>query len=88
MALIQPSIDPFTGMLTLEAPGMSVCKVAPTFQGSPCSVGVWNDAVLAVDQGIEAENWITEYLSEPCLCPPCKGCESLAAEELPTLSTT
>jgi hypothetical protein len=63
MALIKPSLDPFSQMLTLEAPGMPPCKVPPTREGFRYSVGVWDDTLLAVDQGIEAEEWISSYLS-------------------------
>ena len=63
MALIKPSLDPFSQILTLEAPGMLPCKVLPTREGFRYSVGVWDDTLLAVDQGIEAEEWISSYLS-------------------------
>jgi len=66
MALIKPSIDPFSQMLTLEAPGMPPCKVPPTKDGFRYSVGFWDDTLLAVDQGIEAEEWISSYLKRPC----------------------
>lgn len=69
MALIRPSLDPYSETLTLEAPGMASCKVAPTREGFRYSVGVWDDTLLAVDQGIEAEEWISAYLSNAPIPP-------------------
>ena len=39
-------------------------KVTPTNEGESIEVGVWDDTVRGVDQGVEASKWLTRYLSK------------------------
>lgn len=52
------------GMLTITAPSMPPLTV-PLRQGSGVElpVTVWDDSLSAIDQGAEAEEWATEFLS-------------------------
>jgi uncharacterized protein len=49
-------------LLCFSAEGTSALQVPVQRDGARCSVIVWRDACLAVDQGVEAARWLTEFL--------------------------
>jgi uncharacterized protein YcbX len=63
MALIHPRVA--GDALVLEAEGMPALSVPLASAGSPLRVGVWNDTVVAIDQGEAVAEWLTRFLAEP-----------------------
>jgi uncharacterized protein YcbX len=63
MALIHPRVS--DACLTLTATGMPDLSLPLTSHGSLLTVGVWNDRVVAVDQGEAVVDWLTRFLAEP-----------------------
>jgi len=60
MALIQASLAP--GLLRLAAPGAPPLEVSASAPGASVSVRVWDDAVNAIDAGVEASRWLNTVL--------------------------
>ena len=63
MALIHPGIS--EAGLALSADGMPDLTLPLLASGSPLKVGVWNDQVVAIDQGDAVAEWLTRFLAEP-----------------------
>lgn len=63
MALIHPTVS--GDALTLRAEGMPDLPVPLLADGSRLRVGVWNDKVVAIDQGEAVAEWLTRFLAEP-----------------------
>lgn len=62
VCLIRTAID--AHRLTLSAPGMPPLSVPLAgAAGATAAVRVWDDTVTAIDQGQEAEEWATAFLS-------------------------
>ncbi|MGD9899758.1 MAG: MOSC domain-containing protein [Calditrichaceae bacterium] len=64
MALIHPNIS--DSRLHLSAPRMPDIYVTPTYRGDRIDVNIWKDRCVAVDQGEEAAQWLSEFLGTPC----------------------
>jgi uncharacterized protein len=60
LCLVQPHLD--AGGLTLHAPGMPVLALSPQARGECLRVRVWDDVVLAQDEGAQAGQWIARFL--------------------------
>jgi uncharacterized protein len=66
MALIAPAIE--AGTLVLNAPGMEALRVPlelPFGRSASLDVLVWNHACRAFDEGNEAAQWLSQFLSRP-----------------------
>jgi hypothetical protein len=51
--------------LLLNAPGLPALSVPLGAAGARLAVRVWDDACVGIDQGGEAEEWVTRALGEP-----------------------
>jgi MOSC domain-containing protein len=51
--------------LVLNAPGLPTLTVPLDAAGARAPVRVWDDACVGVDQGKEAEDWVTRAVGEP-----------------------
>jgi len=60
LALVAPLIN--EELLTLRAPKMTPLDLPLRTSGSAQQVAVWRDHCQAVDQGIGAANWLSDYL--------------------------
>ena len=60
MALIRPELTPL--VCVLSAPGMTPLALPLAAAGEPVAVRVWDDAISALDVGLEAAQWISAFL--------------------------
>ena len=60
MALIRPKVT--DTHLTLDAPGMQSITVPIQRDGDSHPVTIWRDMAQAVSQGVEANQWVSEFL--------------------------
>ncbi|KAJ8602450.1 hypothetical protein CTAYLR_001277 [Chrysophaeum taylorii] len=69
MALVTPSLPSSASEpLELSAPGASTLKVSQVDSGGKrLNVRIWDDRVVAVDQGDEAAQWFSDFLEIPGL---------------------
>ena len=51
--------------LLLNAPGLATLTVPLGAAGTPTPVRVWNDYCVGLDQGKDAEAWVTRAVGEP-----------------------
>ena len=51
--------------LLLSAPGLPSLSVSLDTEGARLAVRVWDDACIGIDQGGEAEEWVTRAVGEP-----------------------
>jgi MOSC domain-containing protein len=63
LARIVPEVTPRA--LLLNAPGLPVLSVPLDAPGARTAVKVWDDACAGIDQGGEAEEWVSRALGEP-----------------------
>jgi hypothetical protein len=63
LARIVPEVTPSS--LILTAPGLSPLSVPLEARGARLTVRVWDDPCDGVDQGPEAEEWVTRAVGEP-----------------------
>ena len=63
MALIHPYIEGKN--LRLTAPGMADLEIEMTFEGWAEPAKVWKVTVQALDQGVEAADWLSDFLKTP-----------------------
>lgn len=64
MALVSPRL--VDGVLELTAPGMPPLMVAPGAHRERTQVRVWDDRCSAVDEGLEAAEWLSAFLQVSC----------------------
>jgi len=63
LARIVPEVTPHA--LVLNAPGLPALWVPLGMRGARTAVRVWDDHVVGIDQGSEAEEWLTRAVGEP-----------------------
>jgi uncharacterized protein len=65
MALIRVAVS--SSGLGLAAPGMPSLElpICPE-QAEPCQVDVWGDDCAALSMGSEAQQWLSDFLAQPC----------------------
>jgi uncharacterized protein YcbX len=63
LARIVPEVTPHA--LVLNAPGLPALWVPLGMTGARTAVRVWDDHVVGIDQGSEAEEWLTRAVGEP-----------------------
>jgi uncharacterized protein YcbX len=62
LARIVPQVTP--GALVLNAPGLPELSVPHDSGGTPTAVKVWDDACVGIDQGSEAQEWVSRAIGE------------------------
>lgn len=62
LARIVPSVA--GEALTLRAAGLEPIAVPLALQGAPVVVQIWNDSCIALDQGDEAAQWLSEAIGD------------------------
>ena len=63
LARIVPQVS--SHALLLSAPGLPALSVPLGAAGARIAVRVWDDACVGIDQGSEAEEWVTRAVGEP-----------------------
>jgi hypothetical protein len=63
LARIVPEVAPRA--LVLNAPGLPALSVPLDATGERTAVRVWDDACVGIDQGSEAQEWVTRAVGEP-----------------------